>query len=156
MATAPARGWSKWWWDVTVWGTIMAATLVHALLYGWREEHTLPVVLIGLWVGFSLVQIWRGRHQAPDSPFSDEAVRKPSSTDAGGVNRWGWTALLRPIALVGLAIVVVVMLSSGNLTVPTAALGAWVAMELVEWRNRKDPIEQRPPDPSLHHATRRN
>lgn len=156
MTRGPARGWSKWWWDVMVWGTIMVATLVHALLYGWTEEHTLPVVLIGLWVGFSLFQIWRGRRKAFDSTSSDQAVRESNSTEVGRVNRRGKTALLRPIALVGLAIVVVVMLSNGNLTVPTAALGAWVALELVEWRNRKDPVEQHPPDPSLHHTTRRN
>ncbi len=160
MGESAAPGWSRWWWDVTVWGIILMTALVHGLLYEWTDEHTLAVVLMGSWVGFSLFQIRRGRsrhqHELPVPRSADDASQEPSSTETTGVNNKTRTMLGRLIALVLLAVMVVVILSTGSLTVPTAALGVWIGMEFALRQDRKDPIERRPPDPSLHDPTRRN
>lgn len=160
MGESAAPGWSRWWWDVTVWGVILLTALVHGLLYDWTDEHTLAVVLMGSWVGFSLFQIRRNhsRHEheisAPGS--AHDAAQEPSSTQATGANHKARTMLGRLIPLVLLAVMVVVILGTGSLTVPTAALGVWIGMEFALRQNRKDPIERRPPDPSLHDPIRRN
>jgi hypothetical protein len=160
VGESAASGCSRWWWDVTVWGIILLTALVHALLYEWTDEHTLAVVLMGSWVGFSLFQIRRGRsrrqHEMSAPRSADDAGQKTSSTEASGGNHKSRTMLGRLIALVLLAVMVVVILGTGSLTVPTAALGVWAGMEFALRQHRKDPIERRPPDPSLHDPTRRN
>lgn len=158
MGERATPGWSRWWWDVTVWGIILVTALVHALLYKWTDEHTLAVGLMGSWVAFSLFQIRRDRSRRQRETSSAECAvdtdQKPSSTT--GVNRLTGSKSGRLVALVLLAVMVVVILSTGNLIAPAGAPGVWIGMEFVLRQDRKDPIERRPHDPSLHDSTRRN
>jgi hypothetical protein len=142
------KSWSRWWWDVTVWGTILVTVLVHSVVHEWTPEHTLAASVIGAWVAFSLWRIRRGRHQQ-HHPHADV-----SSSGTAGPQRQ--CTLGRLLALALLAGMVVLILGSDNLMASTTALGVWVAFELIQRRDCEDPLERRPPDASMHHSTRRN
>lgn len=142
------RSWSRWWWDVTVWGTILLTVLVHSVLHEWTQEHTLATSVTGAWVAFALFRIWRSHHQQ-HRPHAEV-------TSSGTSSQQRQRTLGRLLALALLAGMVVLILGSDNLMAPITALGIWLAFELIQRRNREDPLERRPPDASMHHSTRRN
>ncbi|MUN63799.1 hypothetical protein GMA12_11720 [Kocuria sediminis] len=160
MGESSASGWSTRWWDVTIWGTILLTVLIHAVLHGWTDEHTVAAVAMGAWVALNLFWIHRHhsrRHRAAAESMSPTATDQQATTSStAGVHDRRRTVRLRGIALVLLVVMVVFILSTDNLMAPTTALGVWIASAWIERQQRKDPIQRRPPDPSLHDATRRN
>jgi lysylphosphatidylglycerol synthetase-like protein (DUF2156 family) len=160
VGESSAPGWSTRWWDVTVWGTILLTVLIHAVLHGWTDEHTVAAVAMGAWVALNLIWIHRHRSRrqrvAAESPSPTATDRQGTTSGTAGVHGRRRTVPLRWIALVLLAAMVVFILRTDNLMAPTTALGVWIAIAWIERLERKDPIQRRPPDPSLHDATRRN
>ncbi|TDL46509.1 hypothetical protein [Kocuria rosea] len=160
MGQSSASGWSTRWWDVTIWGTILLTVLIHAVLHGWTDEHTVAAVAMGAWVALNLIWIHRNRSrrqraaaESTSPTATDQQATTSSTTGVHGRQRAvprGW------IALVFLAAMVVFILRTDNLMAPTTALGVWIAFAWIERLQRRDPLERRPPDPSLHDATRRN
>jgi len=62
------------------WGAVLITVLVHALLYGRTDEHTLSVVLMEAWVGVALIRIGRGRrHEGPEPQDVEGAAVQPGT-----------------------------------------------------------------------------
>ena len=160
MGESSASEWSTRWWDVTIWGTILLAVLIHAVLHGWTDEHTVAAMAMGAWVALNLFWIRRShsrrQHAAAESTSPTATDRQGTTSGTAGVHGRRRAVPLRWIALVLLAAMVVFILRTDNLMAPTTALGVWIAFAWIERLERKDPIQRRPPDPSLHDATRRN
>ncbi|MEX5235998.1 hypothetical protein [Kocuria arenosa] len=160
MGESSASERSTRWWDVTIWGSILLTVLIHAVLHGWTDEHTVAAVAMGAWVALNLFWIRRGHSRRQrsaaesTSPTATDHQATPSGT--AGVHGRRRAVPLRWISLVVLAVMVVFILRTDNLMAPTTALGVWIAFAWIERRDRKDPIERQPPDPSLHDSTRRN
>ena len=160
MGNSSAPGWSARWWDVTIWGTILLTVLIHAVLHGWTDEHTVAAVAMGAWVALNFVWIHRNRSRrqraAAESMPPTATDQQATTSSTAGVHGRRRAVPLRWIALVFLAAMVVFILRTDNLMAPTTALGVWIAIAWIERLERKDPLERRPPDPSLHDSTRRN
>ncbi|TDL42466.1 hypothetical protein [Kocuria rosea] len=143
-----------------IWGTILLAVLIHAVLHGWTDEHTVAAVAMGAWVALNLIWIHHNRSRRQRAAAESMSVaatdQQATTSSTAGVHRRRRAVTLRWMALVLLAAMVVFILRTDNLMAPTAALGVWIAFAWIERLDRKDPVERRPPDPSLHDSTRRN